>query len=331
MKTGIYILVLMLFFCPVLSFAAQNPSDNTKELLAPIPSDGLNRRYEQFYAKAEAAMNQRHYKEADFWLARYVGEIALDSRREKNIEDLYPLFKKHPASHPTSTMPGQYHPDFVRWFVFGSYAMWGVSEDLVDAENFKFEIGRATSGKFFAQVWASPYLEGWLMLQKKKIATSLLVLGSSKTTPYLVTGCLNESNEAEQTFKELPLDIKGYALQYLWPLEFYDLDNDGVPEVWVRYNYTSPTGFTQELAIYKIKEEGPVLFKKFTGREQGIARHLKGNTIEVAAGIPPKNGDAEQEHFETWVYRDGEFKKITEWNVPQVISTDAWRPYYLDD
>ena len=109
-----------------------------------------------------------------------------------------------------------------------------------------------------------------------------------------------------------------------------DRINDGIPEIWLRYNKAWGTGFSQELLIYKITNNSLKLFKKFEGVAEGIARRLDDGKVEVAKGFGNTGHMVyEQPYFETWEYKDGNFEKVSEKYVPNMLWTDKWKEYYF--
>ena len=78
-----------------------------------------------------------------------------------------------------------------------------------------------------------------------------------------------------------------------------------------------------------------MLFRKFTGDSEGIARRLDGNKIEVGYGFTDKEATGhmgyDQHHIEVWEYKDGDFLKVSEKNVPHILWTNEWQKYYLEE
>ena len=130
------------------------------------------------------------------------------------------------------------------------------------------------------------------------------------------------------------LDTGTNHIQRIWPLEFHDLDGDGKDELWVRYNKAWADGFSQELAIYRIKDNSLELIKKFEGLAEGIARRLDGNKIQVGTGFTDNSAIGhigyDQHHLEIWEYEKGKFVKTSEKNVPHILWSDEWKKYYFD-
>nr|MBU1327900.1 hypothetical protein [Candidatus Omnitrophota bacterium] len=289
--------------------------------------------YSTFYEKASQAIEKGNDEEADFYLARYIGRSFLDKESKKSIADLYPLFVSYKVSKPTAFISGKYSEDFLDWFIGSSHAQWGYDDDEdIDPETHSFGIRTNENNEYIATVIGSPYLEGWSVLKDKDTKTAILTLIDFKQKPYIVV-IKHENGVPKKVFENMEFDLDEHCIQHLWPLEFHDLDSDGKDELWVRYNKAWADGFSQELAIYKIKDNGLELIKKFEGEAEGIARRLEGNAIEVGHGFTDKEAIGhlgyDQHHLEVWQYKDGEFIKVSERNVPHILWSDEWQKYYF--
>jgi len=290
--------------------------------------------YTKLYEKASQAIKKGNEQDADFYLARYIGVSFLDKESKKNIADLYPLFKSYKVSKPTSFLSGKYSEDFIDWFILSSNAQWGQDDDDdLDPKTHSCGLASGESKDYIATVIGSPYLEGWYIIKDKGTKTAVLTLIDSSQKPY-ITIIRHEKSIPKKVFKEMYLDTGTNHIQHIWPLEFHDLDGDGKEELWVRYNKTWGDGFSQELAIYKIKDNSLELFKKFEGLAEGIARRLDGNKIQVGEGFTNKSAVGhlgyDQHHLEIWEYKNGKFVKTSEKNVPHILWSDEWQKYYFD-
>ncbi len=76
----------------------------------------------------------------------------------------------------------------------------------------------------------------------------------------------------------------------------------------------------------------PRAFEGIPGENEGIARRLAGNVVEVATGygsrddIPKMNFDRHK--VETWEYQKGAFVKKSEVNVPHLLKSREWKSHY---
>ncbi|MEI8349875.1 MAG: hypothetical protein WCI77_06955 [Candidatus Omnitrophota bacterium] len=289
--------------------------------------------YSTLYEKASQAIQKGNEEDADFYLARYMGTSFLDKESKKDITDLSPLFNSYKVSKPTAFISGRYSADFIDWFIQSSIAQWGGDDDEdIDPKTHSFGIVSSESNVYFATVIGSPYLEGWSIIKDKDMKKTVLVLIDYRQKPYLVVG-KHEKGIPKKLLEKKEFDLDEFHLQYVWPPEFHDLDKDGKDELWVRYNKAWADGFSQELVIYKIKDNGLELIKKFEGEAEGIARRLDGNKVEVGRGFTDKNAghlEFDQHHLETWEYKNGNFVKTSERNVPHLLWSDEWKKYYFN-
>lgn len=322
MKKLLIIIMLFLFISTV------HASEN--EHVLPTYEDSY---YEALYENAVEAIKQEDIQKADFYLARYIGASFFDTETDKDISDLFPLFGSYKVSKPTSFISGKYSDDFLQWFITGSNSMWGRddNDDLCD-ETHSFGIISNANDEYIVSVIASPYLEGWSVIGNDNFGTAVLTLIDAQQKPYI---CLlsHEESMPKKVFDNTYLDTE-QNIQFIWRPEFHDLDGDGKDELWVRYNKAWGSGFSQELAIYKITDNGLELFKKFEGVPEGIARRLEGNIIETGYGFPSDPGiighlGYDMYKIERWKYQDGDFVKISEEEIPHILWSDAWVEYYF--
>ena len=198
-----------------------------------------------------------------------------------------------------------------------------MSEDT----QYAFGLNGADDGNYYVVVNAYPFIEAWSVAGEEAVYSTAVIASGSK--PFIESGELTDGKSSKQ-FDKVELDV---LLQHVWRPEFHDLDNDGIPEIWIRYNRTMGTGFSQELIIYKIKGDKLVLFKKFTGSPEGIARRLEDGKIEVAEGFTNKEATGhlgyDQHHFEIFEYKNGEFVKVSEKDLPHILRSEAWKDYYF--
>lgn len=308
-----FILVLTICLIPYFCFAEQT---------------ALDTKLDEIYKKAEQAIDKGDIKTADFWLARYMGLTAFNEKVEKNYTDVYPLLNKRAESlAPTSFISGYYDEEFLDFFVRGSYRPWGIDEKGIDERSHSFEIASASNGKYFASIIASPWLEGWYIVGDKP-RNAVLCLGENVQ---IISGKL-ENNKPIKRYEKINLAIGEHPLHFVWPAEFYDLDNDSIPEIWIRYIATLGNGFSQMLDIYKIKDDTQlILLKKFEGLAEGIARRLPDGSIEVGEGFG-EGGHMGYDKYriETWQYKNGELRKTGERVIPHILLSEEWGKYYFE-
>ena len=204
--------------------------------IAYAGNDDLDKQLDSFYREAEKAIEEGNREKADFYLARYMGKTLFNQKTEKSVSDLYPLFEKHNLA-PTSFISHKYDSDFLEWFIYSPYLKWKYDEAIWDEDKYIFELVAEDNGEYFVIILAYPYLEGWFVRQGENNTTATMALGDFVRKPQIVSGKLKDGAISKE-FKRVDLDIGKHPLQYAWKPEFYDLDNDGVPEIWLRYNMT---------------------------------------------------------------------------------------------
>jgi len=163
--------------------------------------------------------------------------------------------------------------------------------------------------------------------------TAVLGLINYQQHPSIVVES-HEKNMPNKLLEEKEMDVAEHHIQHVWPLEFHDLNGDGRDELWVRYNEAWADGFSQSLAIYKIKENGLELVKKFEGEAEGIARRLPDGRIEVGTGFTDKEATGhmgyDKHRLEIMEYKDGKFVKVSERDVPHILWSKGWEKYYFN-
>jgi hypothetical protein len=131
----------------------------------------------------------------------------------------------------------------------------------------------------------------------------------------------------------LYLDTQKRTLHHVWKPDFFDLDGDNVPEIWIRYNISWGNGFSQILEVYRIKDERElILVKRFQQDREGFARRLPDGNVETGRRSSHSTAmtavSEEKQYVETWNYDSGEFKKISEKEVPFILTTPGWAERY---
>lgn len=289
--------------------------------------------YEGLYQHIESFFEKNDKKEMDFWMARYLGMSTVDAGTQKSPKDLDPLIKKR-ALLPVSFLSSDYDPEFIDWFVKSSYANWGVKDARVREKSGVYEIRAVIYKDYFLTIAATPEIQSWF-LSGDTSSPLVLALSSLSSKPFIYSGKL-VNQDPMLSFPGVNLDVGKRQLLYCWIPEFYDLDGDGIPEVWIRYNVTALNGFSQILAIYKIQDDNQlVLFKEFKQDNEGVARRLDQNRVQIGHGFGSKPNlshmSYDQYHLEILEFSDGSFHKVTEENRTHILRNKEWKKYYLDE
>jgi len=283
--------------------------------------------------KANKALNAANKKRADYYAARYLavcGTGTTDGCSEAALQ----AFIKNRRLSPKGFLSADWDPGFLDWFERAPRESWDVDDSRVREKYRSFEISRSTYGKrYFATIVAYPELELWYEVKNGIVSRPLvLTMGSFRERPTIFFGKILYGQSSRQ-FSPLFLDTQKKTLHYVWKPEFFDLDGDDLPEVWIRYNIAWGNGFSQVLEVYKIRNERElILLKRFQGTPEGIARRLPNGHVEVARRLTSQGatGSApkDKHHLETWEYDAGEFKKVSEEDIPFILDSPGWAEYF---
>ena len=286
-----------------------------------------------FLTKAREALKVGSKKRADFYATRYLtfcGTASKDGCSEAALQ----AFLKERQLAPQGFIRADWDPGFLDWFERASRELWNIEDNRVRERFRSFEVARSLyEEKYFVTIAAYPELELWHVTKNVTISKPLLLtMGSYRDRPILFFGKILKGQTSFQG-NSLFLNTQKRTLHYVWKPEFVDLDQDHEPEVWVRYNIAWGNGFSQILEVYKIKDERElVLLKRFQGAPDGIARRLPDGRVEVASRLStPGAGISamdDKHHLETWEYSAGEFKKVSEKDIPFILDTPQWAEYY---
>ncbi len=271
---------------------------------------------------ATAALIRNDRKMADFYAARYLGVCAREGVGSCPADALEPFLKKR-RLEPKAFLTGFWDPIFIDWFENSIRERWSIPSERVRERSRSFEIAQSTyEKKYFVTIVAYPELEQWHVLKDGLVSRSMvLAMASHRDHPTLFFGksLKGSSVHSYPTF----IDTQKRTLHYLWMPEFHDVDHDGEPEIWLRYNLAWGNGYSQVLEIYRIRPNGKLeLFHHFQGEPNGYARRLEDGSVEVAGMIRPSSPSY---HFETWSFENMEFRKSSEKDIPLTKSLD-WPP-----
>jgi hypothetical protein len=214
--------------------------------------------------------------------------------------------------------------------------LWAQPDDRVRDKHGSVEVRNVRSGKLFAVVTAYPKIESWFTAGEAagEPRRLLMAVGSSAkgSRAALIAGTLVEGR-GPVSLPPVEFNTQSHALQYVWEPRFEDLDGDGSPEIWLRYNLTWGNGFAQFLDVYRVEADKLSLVKRFEGMNEGIARRVGPGRVETARG-EGKGGLSHFEYdahrFETWEFKNKEFVKTSENRKPHVLRSAAWKEYVVE-
>ena len=291
--------------------------------------------YQKIHKSAEEAVDRGDKKQAHFWMARYLGLSLMHPVSGGSSKDLEGLVKKMTLS-PKGFISAQWGKDFIDWFETGIYSRWGVDEKKVRAKHRSFEIAQNRyEEKYFVTITACPEIEFWHTVEDGLLSRPLLLpMGSASDRPTLFFGKIFKGFSSLQ-FNSLHLNTQKKSLHYVWQPEFYDLDKDGIPEVWIRFNIAWGNGFLQILEIYRIQNDSElVLLKHFQSGEEGVARRLDNGDVELGTAFSSQKTNARfsnhQHRLEVWQYTQGAFEKISEKTIPSLFQSSEWKNYFQE-
>lgn len=286
-------------------------------------------------AQSAAAYKKGSKKRSDFLAARYLGLCHRDETACDPLE--WESFVKERKWTPKAFVSSSWDPGFLEWFEKSIRDRWGVEAERVREKYRSFEIAQETyDKKYFVTAVAYPDLELWYTLEKGIVAKPLvLAMGSAKDRPTIYFG-RTFKGAASMQFTPLTLRTQNRQLHYFYRPLFRDIDSDGIPEVWLRYNLSWGNGFSQFLEVYRIKDDRELVFlHRFEGLEEGYARLLDDGRVETARGVSSKGSsaraDLDQSRVSLWRYQDGAFVQDAEdRTAPLAPLTPGWADIYLE-
>jgi len=313
----------------VLKFPAHKIIPEQSEVVAVTNAE----KYQFFYNKAEEGIKQEDERRTDFWLARYFGLAVNNDETDLIFSNLSPLFGGYKVSKPTTLISGHYDTDFLNWFIYSTYEMWDFNEKengLEMDDNITLQLSGAQDDYYVAVVFGGhPWLEGRQMVGGDRGENTVAILVLSDPAEKIYLSVTESSNK--KTYSKIELETTGLSLQHIWEPEFFDVDGDQKPEIFVRYNLATADGFTQVLAIYKVKNNEVVLLKKFEGKSEGLARISEDGVIEVGEGLGA-NGESHLSFSKfkltAWEFKNGDFRKKSEKIIPHILLNSSWTDYY---
>ncbi len=283
-----------------------------------------NERADKFLNSVKEAVAQDDPVETDFWITRFIGELWRNKETERSLNDLTPLISEFRTANPSGSLPQTYHESFLTWFVEESQKQFALADVRVYGKSFELVNGGEGhppgQKNYFAAVFVAPYVETWNI--PNKTSPSYILLGSAENKPDILSGN-NILGDRVEYFHTVPFEPAG-PMQHVWKPEFEDLDDDEIPELFIRYNYVNNNGVHQELAVFRFENNEPVLIRRFNGEYGGIARRLGDKKVEVGTSDEYSN----TLHYETWEYQGSDFKSVSARTGDHILISEDWQQYY---
>lgn len=296
-------------------------------------SSEIDKKLDKMYSKAEKAIELQDYKQADFWIAQYLGITITTKDTNKDYSTVVPLFyKMSERLKATNFISGKFSNDFLSFFFLAPQSLWAVPEKNITDGNMILARSNIDQDRKYVCVFKMrPILQTWSILGgENKPVNMVAPFGDGQAKPEITAGII-ENNDVRY-FDPVKID-SDLDIQFVWHIKFYDLNNDNIPEIWVRYNLAGGSGFTQRLDIYKIVMNKELkLLKRFEGPAEGIAIRLDDGKIQTGYGYSENKSSGhlgyEKTMLETWEYKEGEFVKIDQRSVPHILWGNEWEKYY---
>ena len=281
-------------------------------------------------SKASKAIDKKDERNIDFYLSRAMGLISNASDLGEYWKETNGLLKKAGLGMSVQA-PYAFSKSFTEYLLETPATLWGCPAAGVDEAGKRMCITLVSDGKSALNIVASPMLERWGVFGSAGVKFFADLPECSTEEPPFIAYTKLEGGKPSGKGNRLALDLKGMALMHLWPVDFYDLDGDGVNEILIRCNAAAHDGFTQFLFI--CKPSGDTL--KFSGRleggREGIARRVKGKIFEVGAGISAGKDDGSapaEMRIDTIKYEGGKFIKVSQKNIPNPVLGEGWKKFY---
>ncbi len=226
--------------------------------------------------------------------------------------------------YPTSTLPPDYSPSFVDWFVFGANKIYEftdqeVSDKVPEGQVKSLTLTSGSPDYIKVMLISTLTTQDWYVMENE--TARLLV--SDATKPILLT--LFDADK--KWIIDISPDQQFANILFAWyiiPDNRYKSDKYPLA-FWLTYNIANADGFTQVLTLFKTESDGSLrVIKTFEGRN-GFAS-LDGDIIWVgeATTTDPSNGVLGYEKTHITKYSASTFKQISEQTVPNVYWSDAW-------
>jgi hypothetical protein len=294
----------------------------------------VDRKLGEMYRLAERAIERKDFPMADFQIARFLAVTESSQDTKKGYDSVVPLFNKmQDRLKETGFISGKYHASFVNFFFSGPRVLWDLPEQNIKKDGMcAVRSNIDGTNTYVAMFIMAPCLKRWQYMPDRPLSV-VIPMGSAARGATIQAGRVSAKGSVD-FFSPYDLKPGKYQnIQWVWNVEFHDLDGDNVPEIWARYNVTVSDGFTQRLDIFKIvKNSGLRLLKRFEGKDEGIARRRGDGTIETGCGYSDDKSaghlDYDRYMLERWKYDGKNFIKTGSSSVKHALLSEEWKKYY---
>ena len=287
-------------------------------LIWPINAIALD----SFLEQSDSHFTSTSIEKANFYLTLHIGNEIENPATE--VPKLFQHLEQR-GIKPTSFISGKYSRDFLTDFFSASLFQWESSSFDEQNSVILTEFGIDQVSGHYAVIWGAPRLEKWSIIGGQ--SSSSYLLGYARA--FVVVG---QYNDQKNPVPCNSFELSG-PLSKVYSPEFYDLNQDGFPELLIKFNTTVADGFIQSLNIFKSSNGSDFcnvdLLKTFDARN-GFILNDRGNfNVGVEVQLEGESALTASQHEVTQISFDGLNVKILEKNkVPNVFhGTDEkyWR------
>jgi hypothetical protein len=287
--------------------------------------------YAKILEKAELSLVEKNTDLAQYYITRYAALVLEDKPVGESLDKLVPLIQRL-GLKSTSFISGKYSPDFLEWFIIGTYYMWGVPENATSNHEGSSVLTFNEDAEIYVGVKAFPFIEQWSIIggKQKSVSSTYLHLASAKKKPVLIVGSKN-SSQISPVEVQMSSECDGY--QHFWRPEIVDIDSDGNPEILIRYNMTHMNGFTQKLDVFRLHNQQLELVDSLIGPLEGIARWVGGSRFQQGKSKPSNTSlghlSFDQTEIKSYEFKSGKFVQtgVTK-TVPNILLNEAFAEHY---
>ena len=274
-----------------------------------------------FFKNSSELFVKGEFNKSDFYLALHINNEVKNPQIEIPI-----VFDKliERGMKPTSFIDGKYSFEFLTFFFSDTLFQWNSNIYDENSRVILTRVGKNMDNNLYVAVWGRPRMEMWSVIGEDSNNSFLLGYADAD----VVVGNYNSNDQ--------PIPCNAFNLSgpftHLYNSTFFDIDKDGFPEMFIKFNLNVADGFIQSLNIYKSKNNNDFcersLIKEFSARNGFIKQ--EGNKITIGV---QKRDDGEawlgaSLHEVTEIHYDGKKESIIKVEtIPNVLrgsDTSYW-------